>query len=422
MKIFISDLHLGCGDQLEDFVFWEKKALPVEKSLKFLSSGINLMHEIFSDFIEEIIHKGGDGNPPLELIFLGDTFDLLQVLPEERKNPEKIHLIARSHQSFFESLRRFHDKGGDATFILGNHDHDLLHPEIWDVLIQHVPFANQRYGGKPLLFYHDPEAGIYAEHGNQYDTLNAFKNPADPEEWPFGSELVLRLVNPLERSYPIIDNLGAQECLWYAIRHIPEVLSKTQRKDLLLTEALDTLSRENRLQHLAYFLLHQLMPTGGASVFQILWRLLQMNEELLRDSGTRKRPLKGLLYTFQCMGRNPLRIFQEFLRDRLLEAAFKMARAKGKGGIGNPKPAPKFILLGHAHRPCAKRMQQGSLYINTGSWKMRAVPYRRLSFQLQQTLDYALAFRTKQGRWHAQLFSWDEERRSPKEKNKAQTC
>jgi UDP-2,3-diacylglucosamine pyrophosphatase LpxH len=419
MKIFISDLHLGCGDPLEDFVLWEKEELPLEKTPKFLRSGINRMHEFFSDFLEECIRRGSDDHSRLELIFLGDTFDLLQVLPEERRNPEKVNLIAESHQPFFKALRRFHDdKGGDVTFILGNHDHDLLYPELWDTLIKHVPFANHPFGGKPLLFYHDPEAGIYAEHGNQYDTLNAFENPSDPEEWPFGSELVLRLVNPLERSYPIIDNLGVRECLWYAIRHVPEVLSKAQRKDLLLAEALNTLSRENRLQHLAYFLLHQLMPTSGASVFQVLWRLLQRNEELLRDGQSRRRHLKGLLYTFKCMGRNPLRIFQEFLSDRLREAAFKMAKGKGRGGMGNPKPAPKFILLGHAHRPCVKKTAGDSLYVNTGSWKMRAVPYRRLSFQLQQTLDYALAYRTKQGRWQIRLYSWAQERIAHEGQNK----
>ncbi len=409
MKIFVSDLHMGCGDWLEDFVFWEKGELPMQKTRKTLGSGIRRMHRIFSEFLEACVRRATDRQPGLELIFLGDTFDLLQVQPEERNNPDKIRLIAETHPCFFETLGKFHDSGGDVTFILGNHDHDLLYPRVWDALLKHVPFANRRFGGKPLLCYHDPEPGIYAEHGNQFDTLNAFENPSDPGEWPFGSELVLRLVNPLERAYPIIDNLGVRECLWYAIRHIPEVLSGTQRKDLLLGEALDSLSQENRLQHLTYFLLHQIIPAGNASVFQVLWRLLQANEELLRSDGSRERRLKGLLYTFKCMGRNPLRIFQEFLTDRLQEAAFKMAQGKGNTGIGNPMPPPKFVFLGHTHRPRAKRTDKGAIYLNTGSWKMRAVPYRQLSFRLEQPLDYVLAYRTRDGGWHARLFSWEEE-------------
>ena len=414
MKIFISDLHLGCGDALEDFVLWEKKELPLEKSSKLMSLGIKRMHEVFSNFLKERLCPGKDDASQKEIIFLGDTFDLLQVLPEERRNPEKIELIARRHQPFFEALSRFHENGGAVNFVLGNHDHDLLYSELWQGLKKHIPFANLGFEGKPLLSYHDPEAGIYAEHGNQFDTLNTFENPSNPEEWPFGSELMLRLVNPLERSYPIIDNLGARECLWYALRHIPEVLSMAQRKDLLLGEAMETLSRENRLKHLAYFLLHQLMPTSGASVFQLLWRLLELNEELLRNNGTRKQHLKGLLYTFKCLGRNPLRIFQEFLMDRLQDAALKIAAGKKNVGIGNPKPSPKFILFGHSHSPCVKKTGEGALYINTGSWKMRAVPYRRFSFQLQQTLDYTLAYRTKQGRWHAGLLSWAHESASKK--------
>lgn len=409
MKVFLSDLHLGCGDELEDFILWDKKDMPLVKNDRDIHQGILEIHKAFSQFIDYVLNLGKKCGVKPEIVFLGDTFDLLQVLPEQRTNPQKIDLIAKVHKSFFESLIRFHENGGSVRLIVGNHDHDLLYPVLFDRLLSYLPFLNNISGGKPSLYYHDPEAGIYAEHGNQFDVLNAFNKPFDPDEWPIGSELLLQLVNPLERLCPVIDNLSVRESLWFAVRHIPRILTMAHRKDLLLLKAVEEISRENRLKHLAYFLIHQIMPGSDASILNMLWKLLYANEEILRKAAAPKHFLRGILYTFATVGRNPLRIFQELLFDRLTDAARKIVRGEKKASIGKPSQPPDFVIFGHTHRPCGKRVAPGRRYINTGSWKMKAVPRGRLSIRVEQTLDFALAYQTKKKKWRISVNSWAEQ-------------
>jgi len=409
MKIFLSDLHLGCGDALEDFVFWNGEA--PQKTKSAIATRMARMHEAFSDFLQHLLSQAEKRAIAPELIFLGDTFDLLQVLPEDRANPEKIALIESAHRPFFEALSAFHEKGGAVSFVLGNHDHDLLQPPLFAALKKYLPFINAPTSGAPMLFYHDPASGIYAEHGNQWDTLNAYENPADPAEWPFGSELVLRLVNPFEKTYPVIDNLGVREALWFALTRLTEIISLSQKKDMLLESPLKGLPRDKRLKHLAYFLLHQILPGHGDSVLTLLWKILASNEQILRQDANAKRRLEGILFTFRTIGRNPLRIFQEFLTDRLLDAARKIASGCVKETIGHPSPPPRFILFGHSHRAGLRRLGENKTYINTGSWRMRAVPHGRFSLRFDQTLDYALITRTKKGAWTASRHEWSRQGR-----------
>jgi len=400
MRIFVSDLHLGCGDSLEDFALWDtgKPCFPKQKDA--VGTAMDRMHRAFERFIDYILCLPEKGKERPELVFLGDTFDLLQVFPEERKNPAKIDLIAKVHKPFFTALYHFRKNGGIIRFVVGNHDHDLLYPSLFGALKRHLPFQEKENNLKlPLLFYHDPNAGIYAEHGNQFDSLNAFRNPGIPEEWPFGSELVLRLVNPLEQTHPMIDNLGLREALWHALSHAPLLISASQRKDLLLEEAIKAISYENRLKHLAYFLMHQILPGSDSSIFQLLWRLLVANEKIIRHHNSRKRYIKGLLYTFSRIGRNPVRIFQDLLTDQFSREAIRILEGKTNRAIGHPFPAPRFVLFGHTHRGKTKRLEKRRMYINTGSWRMRAVPYGRYSLRYEQPLDFAIGYRNKKGRW-----------------------
>lgn len=397
MKIFISDLHIGCGDALEDFALWQE-AEPPQKSEATLAAAMERMHKAFSDFILNTIWQmDSSGGAPPELILLGDILDLLQVLPSERFNPEKTRLIRNAHAPFFEALAEFHKKGGAVTYVLGNHDHDMLHPALFDALKSYLPFLNESHGGKPLLFYHSPEAALYAEHGNQFDVLNAFEEPASADALPLGSELTLRLINPLERNYPAIDNLETREALWFALTRLPALVSPAHQKELLLADAVEGLSRGKRLKHLAYFILHQFLPGNNESLLTTLWRILAENERLIQRGVSPAKRKSGILYTFRSLGRNPLRIFQELLTDRLSSAAQKICGGNVKETIGKPAPAPRLVVFGHAHRPCLKRFPGGGIYANTGTWRMRAIPYGRLELRYEQTLDYIAAKPLKEG-------------------------
>ena len=122
MKFFLSDLHLGCGDALEDFVLYPVRA-GNKKSPDVVARGMKRMHKAFAKFIDFALDKSRSDGSPAHLIFLGDTFDLLQVLPQERTNPKKIDIIASAHRPFFDALTHFHKKGGSVHLICGNHDY-----------------------------------------------------------------------------------------------------------------------------------------------------------------------------------------------------------------------------------------------------------------------------------------------------------
>lgn len=405
MKFFISDLHLGCGDALDDFILRTQSSGDPDLKKKFPEEA-KAMHRAFSRFADYIVSESASCRSNPELVFLGDSFDLLQALPEKRCAPEKIELIYSAHKEFFHALHHLRKNGVKITFILGNHDHDLLYPEMFSALKKALPFANEEFGGEPRLSYSFPDARLYAEHGNQFDFLNSFRDPYDPDEWPFGSELIYRFINPFEHTCPMIDNFGVREALWYALRHSPEIISAAQKKELMLYEAVLSLSKENRLKHLAWFLMHQLIPTHDSSVFKLLWRLLAANERLLRSASARRNTAKGILYTFRNIGRNPLRVFQNLLMDRLSGAAAEIMKGETESAIGAPPEETKYVLFGHTHRPLTKRPEKGKKYVNTGSWRLRAVPWKRFSFRLEQTLDFAVAYRNSRGEWKLKRKSW----------------
>jgi UDP-2,3-diacylglucosamine pyrophosphatase LpxH len=122
--IFVSDMHWGCGDALEDFPPVNETAF--EKFMKGMSG--------------EFDREEGD------LVLLGDTLDLWQVTTEKEqqaKNSEdidysvkpaaevkRVKRIADAHKPTFPALAQFlrHDPSRRRIVCVpGNHDHALVH-------------------------------------------------------------------------------------------------------------------------------------------------------------------------------------------------------------------------------------------------------------------------------------------------------
>ena len=126
MKFFISDLHLGDGSKADDFHY----------TGEFLG---------FLDFAKENCE---------ELVIVGDFFELWQC---------DLDKIIFCHHKVIEGLlslakeRRF-------VYIIGNHDH--------------VPFVKYIDSSIDVaLEYNDEKINLHAEHGNQYDVFNRYKDP-----------------------------------------------------------------------------------------------------------------------------------------------------------------------------------------------------------------------------------------------------
>lgn len=125
-KIFISDLHIGDGTKTDDFY-------KGEEFFRFL----------------DIIERDN-----ARLFIVGDLFELWQA---------DLDRIVFHHSEVIKRLLSFADKKR-LTYIIGNHDH--------------IPFVKYIDPGLDVcLEFEDAEKAIWAEHGNQYDIFNCYKDP-----------------------------------------------------------------------------------------------------------------------------------------------------------------------------------------------------------------------------------------------------
>lgn len=154
--IVIGDIEMGAGNLTDDFIS--------DKSL----SGLILELKVREH--------------PVDLILNGDTFDFLkcpsQLTPKtiyprhitKHVSLVKLKLIYNAHRPVFQALKEFvAEPGKSVYFILGNHDPDLVYPEVQQQLQRLLgnservifPGRHYRYGS------------VHVEHGHQYDFLSA---------------------------------------------------------------------------------------------------------------------------------------------------------------------------------------------------------------------------------------------------------
>jgi UDP-2,3-diacylglucosamine pyrophosphatase LpxH len=200
----LSDLHLRAGLH-DDFVFDTEFA--------------ELLLELWSDGVRE-------------LVLNGDTFEFPAMWPDtplhpnstlgftERESVERMSGIGEGHPGVFEALRQWIGEGGTVVFLPGNHDWELHFHGVRKRLAQMIGDPDGKrhrhvLHGAPYL----PVPGVHIEHGHQLvHDQNAFLNPMAPirvdplggpprVEQNAGSYLVRTLVNPVEQTFPFINNI-----------------------------------------------------------------------------------------------------------------------------------------------------------------------------------------------------------------------
>jgi UDP-2,3-diacylglucosamine pyrophosphatase LpxH len=207
--LIVSDLHLGAEPALDDFIADEE----------------------FADFLG----YHGAQYPALHLVINGDWIDYLQIdpYPEKRTRREDLEEIyplrmteaqavaatertILRHARFFAALRGFLAPASRRLTILrGNHDIELAFPAVQERLRAELGNPGHEKLAFPPVCYWDREAGLYVEHGCQYDAWNAFARLEDPFldrkrrklETPFGSVIVKTFWNRVEREFPYIDKI-----------------------------------------------------------------------------------------------------------------------------------------------------------------------------------------------------------------------
>ena len=209
--VFASDLHLGSNPTLDDFT----------RDTEFES-------------LLDLPELRPSGEDRVELVLLGDSFDLWQAVSEDechQEETERIDLayvaaseavrldgVRAKHSRWFEATGRFARRPGCRLVIIpGNHDHSLVAPTVQARLAKHLGL----WGSDRLSFQHfyeDSMLRLYADHGNQYDGNNTYDEFARVD-WRHdcrGYYFVKLFLNRIEDRDPRIDNSPSG---WGAVWH-----------------------------------------------------------------------------------------------------------------------------------------------------------------------------------------------------------
>jgi UDP-2,3-diacylglucosamine pyrophosphatase LpxH len=196
--LVFSDIEMGAGGAVDDFPH--------------------------SPWLAERIRRFAEADASLhvDVVFNGDTFDLLKTsyqgawpaLVSAEVAVGKMSRIAEAHPAFFASLRDLLARRGDRTtihFVAGNHDLELLFPEVQSQLRELLADDERvRFHG------HSFELGrVHFEHGSQLDPLFHVEPGV-----PFLQHEGVPILNPswasvalLERLIPLQEHLGHHDRL-----------------------------------------------------------------------------------------------------------------------------------------------------------------------------------------------------------------
>lgn len=234
---FVSDLHLGVGrdvtgkwSRLEDFRW----------------------HNAFAAFLD---HLSATTHDDAELVILGDMLELWQssrmtcttVLGivscevqdcigrdtgcSEREALDRLKHVVKQHRDTLRALGAFARRGKNRVVIVpGNHDAALLFPAAAALLKQEVGAPPDRVTVAMTGRWQSADGKVLAEHGHQFDKVNAFdgwprpfvtKDRKQVMQRPGGELLVQTFYNRYEQQFEAIDNFATEtEGLSYAIRDL----------------------------------------------------------------------------------------------------------------------------------------------------------------------------------------------------------
>ena len=402
--IFVSDLHLGTGDELEDFVTENEQA--------------------FCDFVKQ--QSDNLANQEVDFVLLGDLLDIWQVATEADKHAEKsdqidisvehdleakrVKDIIGAHPKTFAALSDFVAKDPARRRIIcvpGNHDHSLIHESVRAPLQEAVNRGEESLNSRIVFqnYYEDQGLGIYAEHGNQFDEDNDYdKFDLFGAEAP-GFYFVRLFWNRLEVLQPNLDDwMNSFSAIWRqrlwnlffpAYRLFRQYVSDERPFKRIQVARFPSIFFENRVVG---------MPSPGENLgeFPDLLFTERVDPERIFSTDNEvethlrelyHRPENGEFRTAvdrildeKFRGRPP-RVPEPSLDAPQLEFGAKdpyVSAVRGlfgaengtpharplKGGILRPD-VHKFVLIGHTHKDKQEPFHDLKVtYFNTGSWSV----------------------------------------------------
>jgi UDP-2,3-diacylglucosamine pyrophosphatase LpxH len=402
LHVVVSDLHLGEGGPLEDF----------------------LDDAAFCAFLADVGERGRAWGAPAEIVLAGDAIDFLQVAPLRhgpwREAEAKLRRVAAAHRGVFDALGRFVSAGHRLIVLPGNHDVELAFYEIqaaFRALVAggdaaaaaRVVFPNETpLGGHYPGCARGPFAyrlpGVYIEHGHQLDPESCFDFGGFFEDaagerirLPFQSRAVLDLWNEVEPRAPFLDKLRPRSAALLLLWLIDPALARERLPALAglgrrLYPELRRLARTGRGGALAGAKGSGGTGVRGASAPDALFPAVPIDpraqeEEVLAWLGSYADELqildegRAVLYAdghdgSKGPGQPSERVWAAYaaIFEAALEAMASL-RAAPAGEDGATRRAlalaraegAEVIVLGHDHRARDVRTP-GARYLGTGAW------------------------------------------------------
>lgn len=216
VTLVVSDLHIGAGDSLDDFVFDRRQ---------------------FSTLIAEQTNSAEGRNGQIELIINGDFLEFAQVNQaayslgsakfwcSEDESRWKLASILAGHPDVFAALADFQQAGNVCTIMAGNHDVDFYWGDVQSELRKHAGPVQFELGETWFSRY---DGRLRISHGHMFDPANKFDSWKNPRrlgphgilrlEMCPGTLFMVKFVNWLEGQYPFADNLNPNWRLYSVLR------------------------------------------------------------------------------------------------------------------------------------------------------------------------------------------------------------
>lgn len=312
--LVISDLHLGAGGFVEGRRNFLEDFHHDEELVEFL----------------EFYSTGQFSSQEVELVINGDFFDFLAVpyvkffddeYWSEKAALEKLRLIMNAHKEVIEALNKFLEvKNKSITFIIGNHDGELVFPSVRKLFINSLSDdAKENFEFRESEGEYLPYEGVLIKHGHEYERAHCFDlndstiTSAHGQDYfvpPWGSYYVTRVINRFKEERGFI----------------------------------------NQIRPIKTFLLHGL-------IFDTLFTLRFMFANAFYFIMVR------FLYIFK-QGGKLKHVFDSALEELEL---FHDLETMTKEFFYR-RPEIQALIVGHTHEANYKVYNDGKVFINTGTW------------------------------------------------------
>lgn len=212
--------------------------------------GGTLTDDFISDrTLSKLIYSQCNKNIPVDLVLNGDTFDFLKcpyIVNNQASYPRhitseislaKLRLIYNAHYQVFEALKRFaQEKKNKIYFIIGNHDADLVHPEVQESIKGFLESSENIF----FSFYYN-EQGIHVEHGHQYDFLNKVNEDHLFLDYkgqkilniPWVSLGLISKFMTLKEQYPMLERITPRPAMFSHHKSVGKIITRQGLKYLL---------------------------------------------------------------------------------------------------------------------------------------------------------------------------------------------